>query len=406
MDIPIAKKSKLRLIYVTVSMPFGSRETFFIPEAWGILRQGHELLIVPRSPLKTIINHDADGLEKHTISEPLFSLAILWTALLEFLRHPLVVLCAIGMLFRGSNPWVLLKNLAMVPKGLWLGHLARTRRADHIHAQWALTTATMAMIASRVSGIPWSFTSHRGDILDNNLLAVKLRQASFARFIAKDGIAIAESICGAPLPGHVVLLHSCVEIPEKSAFHDELSDPPQLICPAFLWERKGHKYLIEAIRILRDSGRTVNLWITNEGEMRPMLESQVAEYDLQSQITFLGCIDHNCLLGLFRDAQADLVVLPTLHEGIPAALIEPMGYGIPVISTDVGGIPELLHDGAGIMVPSKNPHALADAIERLIGDTDLRRRLSETGRRRIAEEWGVENVVTQLMQLICKNIST
>ena len=273
------------------------------------------------------------------------------TALCVAVRRPIRTLRAFGRLFRSRNAVTLLKNIGVFPKALWIAALARRWNADHIHAQWALTTGTMGMVAAEVSGIPWSCTIHRGDIGDNNLLAVKLRRASFARFIAKDGVAIAESICGQPLPGNAVVLHSCIDMPQQIACRDALSTPPVLLCAAFLNERKGHKYLIEAVRLLREAGTEVKLLIAGDGELRSALEALVAEQGLQSQITFLGQVQHAELLEMFRSQKLDIIVLPTLHEGIPAGLIEPMGYGIPVLSTTVGGVPELLEGDAGVMVP-------------------------------------------------------
>ena len=108
-------------------------------------------------------------------------------------------------------------------------------------------------------------------------------------------------------------------------------------------------------------------------------------------------LGHNDLVSLYRSGKVDLAVLPTLHEGIPAGLIEPMAHGIPVIATNVGGIPELLNDGVGIMVPPRDPAALADAVQRLLGDASLRRRLAEAGRRRVEDGWGVNSVVATLL---------
>ncbi len=395
-----AVDAHVRVLYITVSMPFGPHEAFFVPEVKEMVRQGCELLIVPRSPSGGIVNRDAETLAPLSLPRPLLSAEILASALGELLRHPLRALKGLGLVSHSRNLRTLLKNLAVFPKALWVAKVARNRRAQHIHSQWALTTATVALLASEITGIPWSCTIHRGDIVDDNLLGAKLRRASFARFIAKDGIASAESLCGRPLPGNVVLLHSCVDMPAKVAVHDTISDPPVLICPAYLIERKGQRYLIEAVQLLHASGLEVRVWFAGDGEMRSALEALVAARGLGSQVSFLGQVDHAKLTEMFRTKQVDAVVLPTLHEGIPAALIEPMGHGIPVISTNVGGVPELLHDGAGLMVSPRDPAALADAIRRLVGDARLRRQLAEAGRRRVEEGWAVETVVASLLSHI------
>jgi glycosyltransferase involved in cell wall biosynthesis len=187
-------------------------------------------------------------------------------------------------------------------------------------------------------------------------------------------------------------------MPEQVTYRDTLSSPPVLICPASLSERKGHTYLIDALRLLRDSGTEVKLLIAGEGETRSALEAQVAESRLQPQVTFLGQVEHARLLEMFRAKQVDFVVLPTLHEGIPAGLIEPMGHGIPAISTRVGGVPELLEGDAGVMVPAADPVALAEAIRRLIAEPSLRRRLAENGRRRVEEGWATRPIVAELLR--------
>ena len=128
------------------------------------------------------------------------------------------------------------------------------------------------------------------------------------------------------------------------------------------------------------------------------------ETGIREQVSFLGMLGHADLLSLYRSGKVDLVVLPTLHEGIPAGLIEPMAHGIPVIATNTGGIPELLNDGAGIMVPPRDPAALADAIQRLLGDASLRRQLAEAGRRRVENGWGVNSVVATLLAHLFGNL--
>jgi glycosyltransferase involved in cell wall biosynthesis len=387
----------MKLIYLTVTMPFGSLEPFFIPEVQEMVRQGCQLLIVPRSPLTEVNNRDALGLPELAVSRPLVCGEILVAALRELLRHPVRALTALGWLFRSRDPKTCLKNLVAYPKSLWIARLARQWGADHIHAQWATVTSTMAMVASHVSGIPWSCTAHRGDIASNNLLAMKIRRAAFFRFIARDGVATARTLCGGAIDGNIVVLHSVVDMPERVEFRGTLSDPPLLLCVAYLHERKGHKYLIEAIRLLRERGVVVHLQLAGDGESRGPLEALVDEAGLRGQVSFLGMLGHADLLALYRSGRVDMAVLPTLHEGIPAGLLEPMAHGIPVIATNTGGIPELLEDGAGIMVSPRDPAALADAIQRLLGDASLRRQFAEAGRRRVEDGWGVKSVVSTLL---------
>ena len=103
-----------------------------------------------------------------------------------------------------------------------------------------------------------------------------------------------------------------------------------------------------------------------------------------------------------------VVILPSIntkdgaHEGIPVSLMEAMAYGIPVISTNTGGIPELLGGGGGIMVEEKNPQLLADAILRIMNDKSLRIELSESGKKKIEEDFNLKKNAKRLVELFSR----
>jgi len=112
------------------------------------------------------------------------------------------------------------------------------------------------------------------------------------------------------------------------------------------------------------------------------------------------------LLELYANNEVDCVILPSIvmdkgeHEGIPVSLMEAMAFKIPVISTNTGGIPELLDNDAGIMVEQKNSYKLAEAIETLIKDEGLRMKLGESGYNKVMEEFSLPNIVTKLLELM------
>ena len=91
-------------------------------------------------------------------------------------------------MLRSESTAVFVKNAVVLPKGLWLARLARRWHADHIHAHWGRTTATIGLVAAELTGIPWSLTLHRDDIAHPNLLSVKMRKAAFTRFISRSGL--------------------------------------------------------------------------------------------------------------------------------------------------------------------------------------------------------------------------
>ncbi len=174
----------MRVLYITSALPYGPGETFLYPEVEELLRQGVEVWVVPMYPRGSLAHSEALRLSERALNEPLFSWRVLWGALVMFLRRPRKALAAFTHLLT-LNPKHLLKNLAVYPKGLWLAKVVLEKGADHIHAHWAATTASMAMVASAVSGIPWSLTAHRWDVVENNLLKQKARRACFFRCISE-----------------------------------------------------------------------------------------------------------------------------------------------------------------------------------------------------------------------------
>jgi glycosyltransferase involved in cell wall biosynthesis len=397
---------KKRLVYITASMPFGSGEEFLVAEAKELMRQGCRLLIVPRSPKGKISNQDATELKEHSVRRRLLSPRVLAEAGLECLRHPIAVGRTIALLFKCRDLGVLAKNLAVLPKGLWLARLADRWRADHLHAHWGRTTATMAMIASKVSGVPWSLTLHRDDIAHPNLLGAKMTDASFTRFISRSGMDIARDM-GVPVPARgVCLVHMGVTQPQVAVGPPLDRAAARILCPASLIPVKGHEYLIEALGLLRDHGSEFELTLAGDGYLRQTLQARVAALALTDRVIFLGQVPHERIMSWYERGDFDIVVLPSIdlgnhtHEGIPVSLMEAMAHGIPVIATETGGIPELLAGGAGVLIPPEDAVALAVALEELIRDPSRRSQLGKAGRQRITEEYSVDQTAAALIACV------
>jgi glycosyltransferase involved in cell wall biosynthesis len=395
----------MRIVYVTSSLPHGKKEAFIVPEISELKRSGHDVLIVPTYPRGEVLHGDVKPLMDHVVSEPLLSVGIARAAIRCFGETPTKAFGALQHLFGSRGPGVLLRNLAVYPKGLWLADLARAWRADHIHAHWATVPATMALVAGEVLGLPWSITTHRFDIAEDNLLATKVGKACFVRAINRRGAGEIANRVRSDVPPSVI--HMGVAIPSIEALgpQDANGRVPRLVVPANLLEVKGHTYLIEAVRLLADRGVRVRVDIAGDGPLRATLAEQVEELGLRDSITFLGLLPHETLLEELQAGTWDMLVLPSIvtdageKEGIPVSIIEAMSSRVPVVSTNTGGIPELFEGvDEALLVPPRDPAALAGAIEKLAGHPGLRQRLVESGRRRVEQSFAVEQVVTELVE--------
>jgi len=385
----------VKIVYVTQRLPFGTGETFVVPEIEALLAAGHELLIVPRLSDDPVVHDNVDPLLARTRVLPGAG-AILAAVTAALARAPRRTIGAFWRLRRSRPRRRVYSNAVATAQGLWLARVASRWGANHIHAHWAHLPATLAMGASAMSGIPWSFTAHRYDILRNNLLGEKLRSARFGRFIAREMLEIARPMLPPDAFGRAVVVHMGVSLPPPPAEAVPSRATPILLCPARLMPVKGHGYLLEAAARLARAGVGFELHLAGDGPERDEVARRIAELGLGDHVRLLDTVPHAELLTLYRERRVDCVVLPSLHEGLSVALVEAMAYGVPVVATAVGGVPELLAGGAGVLVPPRDADALADALRRVLESAPLRAELARAGRRRVEAEFDVQAIARDL----------
>jgi colanic acid/amylovoran biosynthesis glycosyltransferase len=386
---------------VTSMLPFGPMEAFFIPELNELGRCGHEVFLVPMHPRGQIVHSDAKRMPARTVGEPLVSVRVLAGAAVEALHSPVAAVTAFIGLFKSRNVRILAKNLLVFPKGLWLARNVRRWRVDHIHAHWASTSATMAWIASEMTGVPWSFTAHRWDISENNLLPTKARSAAFIRCISGRGVTEISRYVGV-FDSKVCIIHMGVPLPLRVSARRQREEF-RIITAANLRAVKGHRYLIEAARLCRDRGVRISVELAGDGPLRGYLEAQVMAAGLADTVRFLGVLAHEELLEGMLQGRWDVAVLPSIivseseQEGIPVFLIEAMATGLPVIATQTGGISELLENGAGLLVRERDPEGLEAALRTLTADSALYETLAVRGRERVMSQFDIRAVAGQLI---------
>lgn len=403
----------MKIAVISSSAPYGKGESFVIDEVNAIAALGHEVLLIPTQ----IRRGNPNRFELHDrvrlCAQASFSFRVLTGFCLYALRYPMR-LFSMFRLVSDKSLCNSLKNYLVLPKALWLSKHLGQENIEHIHVHWLTTSATLAMLISRLMGVQWSSTAHRGDIVADNLLEKKFGDASFIRFISTSGVALAKARANiAEKKIHV--LHLGVSIPDvedcvENPHLQFVEKPFTIVCPANLAPVKGHHCLLEALAKLK-SARKVQLILAGDGDLRDKLSSQTKKTGVQEQVLFKGHVPHSELLSWYRKKLVDLVVLPSLdlgnglHEGIPVSLMEAMSYGIPVISTRTGGIPELLEDEQrhlefGVMVEGGNSDELACAIDKMVDAVAARKKWAEMGRTRVIESFNQQRTVRALMKLI------
>jgi len=160
--------------------------------------------------------------------------------------------------------------------------------------------------------------------------------------------------------------------------------------------QKGFFDLISSLAHIKAKFNSVRLLIVGEGELRDTLELQINNHNLSGTIKFTGLRNDvpEILTAL------DVFVSPSLWEGLPNVILEAMAAGKPVVATSVGGTPEAIVDGeTGLLIPPRNPEALASAIIRLLKNPELRTKMGRAGKERVLKQFSILRMVTKTQQL-------
>ena len=399
-----------KIVYVTAQAPYGRGETFIIDEMLAIKKAGVSLLIFPRNPTKEIFHKEAKSLLPNTVWLPAINFKMIYILFSSLISKVCLLKILLSIIYNSRSLKILIKNLAVVPKGVFMAELLKKEGVEHIHVHWGSTTATIGLIVSKFTRIPWSFSLHRWDIAENNMLKEKVKSAKFVRIISEHGKNELLKIIGEECKDKIRVIHMGLRIPKISELEEKNNlENLTIATPANLVEVKGHKYLIEACSILVKQGiRNFQCIFYGEGPLRTKLKNLIKKEKLTNYVKMPGVVPNEKLVEIYQNKKIDIVVLPSIttdkgeHEGIPVALMEAMAYRIPVISTNTGGIPELLSGNAGIIVEEKSSIALAKEISNLFNHKQLAMSLGIAGYKKVSEEFNVKKTSFSLLHGILK----
>jgi glycosyltransferase involved in cell wall biosynthesis len=306
-------------------------------------------------------------------------------------------------------------NRAFIKEFLQAGFIAlkilESGRIRHLHAHFCHTSTTVAMLASRLSGAPFSFTAHakdiyREDMNPGDLLTVKMRRASFAVTCTRANQEYLDRLRPAATPLYAIYhgLNLSLFNPIGEGADTEIA-PPLILSVGRLVEKKGFTLLVEACRLLKDKGYQFNCWIVGgEDQHAEAIRSLIKQLNLVETVVLPGAVTQEELRQIY--ARATVFALPCQvtasgdRDGIPNVLVEAMAMELPVVSTDISGIPELIdHRANGLLIPQKDAVALAAAIEELLNDAALRQTLGKAARAKVRRSFDAHKNIQKLKTL-------
>lgn len=335
------------------------------------------------------------------------------TALLA-VRRPdrfLAALAKAGERYGRSHSLATIKHLL---QGAYMAGylLPRNPEVVHLHAHFAHSPTSVALFASMLSGLEFSFTAHAKDIYTSNpeQLREKIDQARLVVTCTEYNKKHLQGLAGqSATPIHSV--YHGIDLQQFQAMEKRQDPQPpyNILTVARLTEKKGIATVCTALALLKKQGMDFTFTLIGDGEDKEAVMALIFQLKLQDRCRYLGTRSHGDVIREF--AAADVFVLGCRvassgdRDGIPNVLVESLAMGLPAVGTTVSALPEVLrHRETGLLVPPDNPQVMALAMENLLLDTELRNRVIIQGRQLVQKFFNNRQLIRRLAELYCREI--
>ena len=401
----------MRVAYLVNYYP-AVTHTFIRREIHALERQGFEVFRLAIRGWDALLVDPEDQVERkrtrYILSDGILSPLI---ALLGMLvTRPLRLLRGLALTLRQSHrsERAVAAHLAYLAMACRVERLLRTAQVEHLHAHFGTNSADVAMLVHELGGPRWSFTVHGPEEFDKASmigLAEKVRRCSFVVAVSFFGRSQLFRLVEYRYWPKVQVIHCGLECGSQDALVTSAPVARRLICVGRLCEQKGQLLLIEAAHQLAALGFQFELVLAGDDwgvppTMRNEIETLIRRYKLQDRVRITGWISG-------REVQAEILasralVLPSFAEGLPIVIMEAMALGRAIISTFVGGIPELVRPREdGWLVPAGDLNSLVEAIRDCLEMSDKAIiQLGENARERVTERHNVDTEVAKLARLL------
>jgi glycosyltransferase involved in cell wall biosynthesis len=302
------------------------------------------------------------------------------------------------------------KKVATIKHLLQAGYLVHALLPEtavrHLHAHFAHSPTSVALFASKLCRLPFSFTAHAKDIYtsDPRQLQEKIAQAKFVVTCTEYNRRFLRELVHGGNPIYRVYHGIDVEVFRASSRVQQPAPPYRILSIARFVEKKGLPTVFRALRHLLDQGYSLRFTLIGDGEERRPILEQLHRLGLDTVCDVLGTQPHERVIKEYR--KADLFVLGCQvassgdRDGIPNVFLESMAIGVPVLATRVSAIPELVEDGrTGLLVDPGQAEAMAQSMVRLLVDDSLRNRIINAARDRVVKDFNNRRLILDLAQI-------
>ena len=392
-----------KLAYLTGEYPRAS-DTFIQREVAALRARGHEVLTcsIRTTGAEHLVGPEQKDEHARTfkVLDTAKSPARLIRAHLRWMRSPRQYVAALALALRIAPPGLrgmLYTLFYFAEAGVLAAHLA-DENVDHLHNHIAKASCTVAMLVNALSGLPYSFTIHGPDIFFEPHHWRIDEKAARARFVACiSDYCRSQLMCFADAAHwHRFHIVHCGVDPDRYA--PATRSGKTLLFVGRLAGVKGVPLLLEAMAALAPTHPDLRLNLIGDGPDRASLEAQTRALGLEDRVAFLGYRSQAEVARAL--SETDVFVLPSFAEGVPVVLMEAMAAQVPVVTTQIAGIPELVQNGlSGKLVPPGDATALQAAIDTLLCDAETRTAYGAAGRARVEAEFSIDREAAWLSQL-------
>ncbi|MGI9086905.1 MAG: glycosyltransferase family 4 protein [Chthoniobacterales bacterium] len=391
----------LRVAYVFERFPsFG--QTFCYREVAELLRQGAEVEIFsirrPKGELAQDWDEDVTRRVTYLPEEAELVREVERAARAGELPKPAI---------DGIREWDRQPDFLRLYQAAFIGARLQAAGIGRVHAHFAGIAARTAFWIWKVFGIEFSFTAHANDIFAPRPFVVSLEKlcAAAGAVVTVSDFAVAQ--LRAQFPREAAKFHRVYNGIEPARFRaaDFASEVPLILSIGRLIEKKGFGNLIQACASLTSRGVNFRCEIIGEGPLEETLRVQTAALGLQDRVQLAGPRTQTQIVE--RLAAATVFVLPCVRDekgdmdNLPTVIMEAMAAGLPVVSTNLAGIPEMvLPEATGLLVRPHDPEALAGAVARILSEPALARSYGASGRAVAEEKFSVSKNITNLAKIL------
>lgn len=291
-------------------------------------------------------------------------------------------------------------------EAILLHNYMKKMKIGHVHIHFANPASTVAMIAKEFGGIEYSISVHGPDEFYNikeNLIREKVEGAKFIRTISY--------FCNSQLMresnpkywNKFNIVRCGIDLNQFKSIEKIENDIFNIVCVGRLTPSKGQTILLEAVKKIKKQAKNFKLILVGGGEDFEIIKEKIEKENLNEYIELKGPVSHETVKEILKGA--DVFVLPSFAEGVPVALMEAMATGIPVISTKIAGIPELIEDYKdGFLVEASNEIQLAELLINLINKKIDLNEIKKNARKKIEEKYNIKKNISGMIDLFNKYI--